>query len=246
MEILKTQALGRQYQMGTVTVEALQGINFTVQSGEFVAIMGPSGSGKSTLLHLLGGLDVPTEGEILLADSPLAHLSDDQLTTMRRREVGFIFQFFNLLPTLTTSENIALPLMLDGKDLLEYSQHIDHLLELVNLTDRRDHLPEQLSGGEQQRVAIARAFVNQPRIVLADEPTGNLDSRSGMDVLNLLQRACRELKTTVVMVTHDPYAASYADRVVFLKDGRQVRELPTPGSSLNPQLILKVIGELEL
>jgi len=246
MEILKTSALGRQYQMGTVTVDALQGVDFTVQPGEFVAIMGPSGSGKSTLLHLLGGLDVPSEGEILLADSSLTHLSDDQLTIMRRREVGFIFQFFNLLPTLTTSENIALPLMLDGKDLRDYSQHIDHLLELVNLSDRRDHLPEQLSGGEQQRVAIARAFVNQPRIVLADEPTGNLDSRSGTVVLDLLQHACRELKTTVVMVTHDPHAASYADRVVFLKDGRLVRELPATGSSHDPQLILQVIGELEL
>ena len=246
MEILKTSALGRQYQMGTVTVDALQGVDFTVQPGEFVAIMGPSGSGKSTLLHLLGGLDVPSEGEILLADSSLTHLSDDQLTIMRRREVGFIFQFFNLLPTLTTSENIALPLMLDGKDLRDYSQHIDHLLELVNLSDRRDHLPEQLSGGEQQRVAIARAFVNQPRIVLADEPTGNLDSRSGTVVLDLLLHACRELKTTVVMVTHDPHAASYADRVVFLKDGRLVRELPATGSSHDPQLILQVIGELEL
>jgi len=246
MEILKTNALGRQYQMGTVTVDALQGVDLTVQPGEFVAIMGPSGSGKSTLLHLLGGLDVPSEGEILLADTPMAHLNDDQLTILRRREVGFIFQFFNLLPTLTTSENIALPLMLDGKDLREYSQHIDHLLELVDLTDRRDHLPEQLSGGEQQRVAIARAFVNQPRIVLADEPTGNLDSRSGTVVLDLLQHACRELKTTVVMVTHDPHAASYADRVVFLKDGRLVRELPASDGNHDPQLILQVIGELEL
>ena len=245
MEILKTHSLRKQYQMGAVTVSALQGVDFAVQPGEFVAIMGPSGSGKSTLLHLLGGLDTPSEGDILLDGSPMAHLTDDQVTILRRRQVGFIFQFFNLLPTLTAVENVALPLLLDGQNLTEHSQRIDHLLELVGLSDRRDHRPEQLSGGEQQRVAIARAFVNQPKIVLADEPTGNLDSKSGAAVLDLLRRACKELQTTVVMVTHDPHAASYADRVVFLKDGQLVRELPASDAGHDPQVILQVIGELQ-
>jgi putative ABC transport system ATP-binding protein len=246
MPILQAIGLSKTYQMGDVTVHALCGIDFAVQPGEFVAIMGPSGSGKSTLLHLLGGLDLPSNGDILLAGSPMAHLSDDQVTILRRRQVGFIFQFFNLLPTLTAVENVALPLLLDGQDLAEHSQRIDYLLDLVGLSDRRDHRPVQLSGGEQQRVAIARAFVNQPKIVLADEPTGNLDSKSGTDMLDLLRCVCKELKTTVVMVTHDPHAASYADRVVFLKDGLLVRELPFSTVGYDPQEILRVIGELDL
>ena len=246
MSILETQALRKQYQMGDVTVNALQGVNFAVQKGEFVAIMGPSGSGKSTLLHMLGGLDTPSDGDVLLDGSQTAHLSDDQMTILRRRQVGFIFQFFNLLPTLTAAENIALPLQLDGKRLEDYAAHIDHLLELVGLSDRRDHKPDQLSGGQQQRVAIARAFVNQPKIVLADEPTGNLDSKASTAVLELLRRACKDLQTTVVMVTHDPRSASYADRVVFLKDGQVVRELPSAENGHDPQVILDVMGQLEL
>ncbi len=245
MDILKAQALHKQYQMGEVTINALQGVDFNVQKGEFVAIMGPSGSGKSTLLHLLGGLDTSSQGEVQLAGSQMAHLSDDQITILRRRQVGFIFQFFNLLPTLTAAENVALPLLLDGKNIEAHSERIDQLLDLVGLSDRRDHKPEQLSGGQQQRVAIARAFVNEPKIVLADEPTGNLDSKSGTAVLELLRQACKELETTVVMVTHDPHAASYADRVVFLKDGRVVRELPPGDTRYDPQTILQVIGELE-
>jgi putative ABC transport system ATP-binding protein len=214
--------------------------------------MGPSGSGKSTLLHLLGGLDTPSEGEVTLAGQRLARLSDDQLTILRRRQVGFIFQFFNLLPTLTAEENVALPLLIDGKRLEDYAERIDKLLDLVGLADRRRHKPDQLSGGQQQRVAIARAFVNEPNIVLADEPTGNLDSKSGTAVLELLRKTCKELKATVVMVTHDPRAASYADRVVFLRDGAIVREWKAaepgsaqPGGAAEMQAIIDIMAELE-
>jgi putative ABC transport system ATP-binding protein len=215
MIVLETQDLTKQYQMGSVTVTALDGVNFTVGRGEFVAIMGPSGSGKSTLLHLLGGLDVPTSGEVILAGQPLSRLGDDEITRFRRRKVGFIFQFYNLLPTLTATENIALPLLIDGQPLTRHRPYIGELMGLVNLSDRADHRPDQLSGGQQQRVAIARAFVNQPEIVLADEPTGNLDSRAGTAILELLRRAVKDLNATIVMVTHDPRAASYADRSCF-------------------------------
>ncbi|MEJ2750363.1 MAG: ABC transporter ATP-binding protein, partial [Anaerolineae bacterium] len=163
--ILQTIGLRKQYQMGEVTVEALRGVDFTVEKGEFVAIMGPSGSGKSTLLHLLGGLDAPSDGEVMLGGRRLAHLSDDDITIVRRRQVGFVFQFFNLLPTLSAAENVALPLLIDGRSLDEYRLRIDELLTLVGLGDRQDHKPDQLSGGQQQRVAIARALVTDPVIV---------------------------------------------------------------------------------
>lgn len=217
--ILQTIGLRKQYQMGEVTVNALRGVDFTVNKGEFVAIMGPSGSGKSTLLHLLGGLDLPSEGEIVLGGRRLAHLSDDDITVVRRRQVGFIFQFFNLLPTLTAAENVALPLLIDGRSLDEYHARIDELLTLVGLGERQDHKPDQLSGGQQQRVAIARALITDPLIILADEPTGNLDSDSGIEILELLRRASRQNQQTIVMVTHDSKAADYADRVVRLRDG---------------------------
>jgi putative ABC transport system ATP-binding protein len=245
-DILMTTNLQKQYEMGAVVVDALRGVNFTVTQGEFVAIMGPSGSGKSTLLHLLGGLDNPTNGDVALGKRQMAHLTDDEITIVRRRQVGFIFQFYNLLPTLTAAENVALPLLLDGKRIEDFESRIDELIDLVGLTERRDHKPDQLSGGQQQRVAIARAFVNDPEIVLADEPTGNLDSRAGTSVLELLRRTCKELDTTVVMVTHDPRAASYADRVVFLKDGQIVRELPVVEEGHNPQEIMDVMASLEL
>jgi putative ABC transport system ATP-binding protein len=245
-EILETQSLGKQYQMGEVTVNALQQVDFTVKQGEFVAIMGPSGSGKSTLLHLMGGLDTPSDGEITLGGKRLAHLSDDDITIIRRRQVGFIFQFFNLLPTLSAAENMALPLLIDGKRLEDYEPKVDELLDLVNLGDRKHHKPDQLSGGQQQRVAIARALVTDPAIVLADEPTGNLDSNSGREILELLRRACNEKGQTIVMVTHDPRAASYADRIVFLQDGQIVRELRPDGDGHNVQVIMDVMAELEL
>ena len=245
-EVLQTTGLSKQYQMGEVMVDALRGVDFVVPQGEFVAIMGPSGAGKSTLLHLMGGLDTPSDGDIVLGGKQLAHLSDDEITIVRRRQVGFIFQFFNLLPTLSAAENVALPLLIDGKRIEGYASRIDELLDLVGLSGRKEHRPDQLSGGEQQRVAIARAFVTDPKIVLADEPTGNLDSNSGATVLELLRRTCKDLDATVVMVTHDPRAASYADRVVFLKDGRTVRELTTGEGGLSPEKIMEVMAELEL
>lgn len=219
MSILQTRQLVKEYQMGEVMVHALRGVDFVVNQGEFIAIMGASGSGKSTLLHLLGGLDSPSDGEVTLAGKTLSRLSDDDLTVIRRREIGFIFQFFNLLPTLTAAENVALPLLIDGQKLEQFSAKVDELLALVGLAERRDHRPHQLSGGQQQRVAIARALVTDPAIILADEPTGNLDSASGEEILKVLRRACDEKKQTIIMVTHDSNAAKFADRVVRLKDG---------------------------
>lgn len=249
--LLEARGLSKAYQMGEVTVDALRGVDLIVQRGQFVAVMGPSGSGKSTLLHLMGGLDTPSNGEVILGSQRLAHLNDDQVTIVRRRQVGFVFQFFNLLPTLTAAENVALPLLIDGKRLQDYSQRVDALLDLVGLAHRRDHKPDQLSGGEQQRVAIARALVTDPAIVLADEPTGNLDSTSGEEILHLLRRACDAEGQTIVMVTHDPRAASYADRVVFLRDGQIIQEMHDPWSEeadggQRVQAITDVIADLEL
>ena len=245
-DIISTHNLSKQYQMGEVTVDALKGVDFVVKQGEFVVIMGPSGSGKSTLLHLLGGLDMASDGEVNLAGRRLAHLSDDEVTVMRRRQVGFIFQFYNLLPTLTAAENVALPLLLDGKKLVDYEDTVRDLMNLVGLDERMDHRPDQLSGGEQQRVAIARALVTEPAIALADEPTGNLDRKAGKQVLSLLRQACKVKGQTIVMVTHDPYAASFADRVVFLRDGKMVHELHNGSNGISPQVILDVLSELEI
>jgi putative ABC transport system ATP-binding protein len=230
MIILAARQVSKRYRMGEVTVDALRGVDFAVQSGELVAIMGPSGSGKSTLLHLLGGLDTPSDGQVTIANHGLSQLNDRQITLIRRRNVGFIFQFFNLLPTLTAEENIALPLLIDGQDLSKHRARIEALLEMVGLSDRRHHKPDQLSGGQQQRVAIARAFVTQPAIVLADEPTGNLDSRTGEEIRELLRRSCSHFGQTIVMVTHDAKAASCADRVVFLRDGTVVNQLKMIGN----------------
>ena len=246
MTVLQADRVTKQYRMGEMTVNALDTVNFAVEKGEFVAIMGPSGSGKSTLLHLLGGLDGTNAGEITLAGKALSRLNDNEVTLVRRRNVGFIFQFYNLVPTLTAEENVALPLLIDGRNVNQYQSKIDELLNLVGLSERRHHKPDQLSGGQQQRVAIARAFVTDPDIVLADEPTGNLDSKSGKAILELLRHSCDELGHTIVMVTHDAYAASYADRVVFLKDGRVVRNLQRAGHEANMmQAIMDVMGHLE-
>ena len=231
--------------MGEVAVDALNGVNLIVERGEFVAIMGPSGSGKSTLLHLIGGLDDVTDGEVILGGQRLAHMHDDEVTIIRRRQVGVVFQFYNLIPTLTAAENIALPLLLDGKRSADFSGKIDALLELVGLHERREHKPDQLSGGEQQRIAIARALVNEPDIILADEPTGNLDSRTSREILLLLRRACDQNTQTIIMVTHDPHAASYADRVIFLRDGQIVRQLDNAENGHSPQAIMDVISEIE-
>lgn len=243
--VIRTENLTKIYRMGEVEVVALQNVNFAVRRGEFVAIMGASGSGKSTLLHLLGGLDTPTCGEVYIDGQALSKLNDDQVTLLRRQKIGFIFQFYNLLPTLNATENVALPLMIDGQHLSQYQGRVNELLHLVRLDGRESHRPDQLSGGQQQRVAIARAFVNQPQVVLADEPTGNLDSRSGKTILELLQRVCKELCTTIVMVTHDPKAASYADRVVFLKDGEIVNEVVSQNERLPIDRIMTIMAALE-
>lgn len=242
---LQTIQLVKQYQMGSLFVEALKGVDLSIQAGEFVAIMGPSGSGKSTLLHLMGGLDKPTSGEVILAGKPLSQLNDYELARIRRLKVGFVFQFYNLIPTLTAAENIALPLLIDGVPLRRYRERLDELLELVNLSDRAQHKPDQLSGGQQQRVAIARAFVNQPEIVLADEPTGNLDTRSGTAILELLQRSRAELGATIVIVTHDPRAASYAQRVIFLRDGKIAKTLGSEGGEVSLKNIMAEMEALE-
>ncbi len=245
MPILETKDLQKQYRLGEHTVHALRGVDFLVEKSDFIAIMGPSGSGKSTLLHLLGGLDKPSDGEVTLAGQPLSILDDDQVTLVRRHNIGFVFQFFNLLPTLTAEENIALPLIIDGQDLRKHQDRIEALLELVGLTDRRHHKPDQLSGGEQQRVAIARALVTEPTIVLADEPTGNLDSKSGAAVMELLRRSCDELGQTIVVVSHDPRAAAYADCVVFLGDGKVVGRVTFDGQDDMSQRLRNIMDTME-
>ena len=245
MIVLDVINLSKTYKMGNVVVEALRGINLAIEKGEFVAIMGPSGSGKSTLLHLLGGLDTPSQGEIILGGVSITRLSDNEITLLRRRKIGFIFQFFNLLPTLSAGDNIALPILIDGRSPLPYTNQINELVNLVGLSDRLDHRPEQLSGGQQQRVAIARALVTQPEIILADEPTGNLDSRSGTAILELLRRSCVELNATIVMVTHDAHAASYADRIIFLKDGAVESSVVRDHGSISIQMIMDEIARLE-
>jgi putative ABC transport system ATP-binding protein len=231
--------------MGERSVMALAGVDFGVEKGEFVAIMGPSGSGKSTLLHLIGGLDRPSGGTVALAGQALEPLNDTAITLLRRRNIGFVFQFYNLLPTLTAEENICLPLLIDGKDLQPYQERLERLLGLVGLEDRRHHKPEQLSGGEQQRVALVRALITEPAILLADEPTGNLDSRTGLVIMDLLRRLCDELDQTIVLVTHDPRTASYADRVVFLRDGQIVRELHLVGEEPAGQSLGRIIETMQ-
>lgn len=247
MPVLETKGLKKQYRMGQVLVNALDGVDFVVERGEFVAIMGPSGSGKSTLLHLLGGLDKPTEGEVVLGGNRLSLLSNNQLTVLRRRRIGFVFQFYNLLPTLSAEENIALPVLIDGKKLRDYQTKLQNLLGLVGLTERRTHKPDQLSAGEQQRVAIARALITDPDIILADEPTGNLDSKTADDILKLLRRSNDELQQTIVMVTHDAKAANHADRVVFLKDGQIIGEVkPDPNANQKSGIPLAESSDLRL
>jgi putative ABC transport system ATP-binding protein len=223
-QAVRAVGLTRVYGEGDAAVHALRGVDLAVPRGEFTAIMGPSGSGKSTLLHLLGGLDTPSAGQVWIGETPLAGLSDKELTLLRRRKMGFIFQFFNLLPTLSAEENVELPLMLAGEHPDRHRARIDELLELVGLSHRRGHLPQELSGGEQQRVAVARALVTDPEIILADEPTGNLDSATGEEILDIMSRSVAELGQTIVMVTHDAAAAAVAARILFMRDGGLVHE----------------------
>lgn len=217
--LLEAKTLRKTYTRGHQEVEALKGVSLQVERGQFVSIMGPSGSGKSTLLHLIGGLDRPSGGEVRLSGEPIQDLSDHDLSAFRRRKLGFIFQFFNLLPTLTALENVALPRLLDGEAMKTVEPKAKELLEMMGLSSRMDHRPDQLSGGEMQRVAIARALVTDPLLILADEPTGNLDSKTGESVLSLLSSMAREKGHTILMVTHDSNAASFGTRLVKLRDG---------------------------
>ncbi|GAA2607265.1 ABC transporter ATP-binding protein [Actinomadura fulvescens] len=225
--------VSKVYGTGDAAVHALRGVSVGFAKGAFTAIMGPSGSGKSTLMHCLAGLDTVSGGQVMLGDSEITGLNDKQLTLLRRDRVGFVFQAFNLLPTLTAEQNILLPLELSGRKL--HRPWFDQVVEVVGLRDRLGHRPNELSGGQQQRVACARALVARPEVIFADEPTGNLDSRSGAEVLSFLRSSVREMGQTIVMVTHDPVAASYADRVVFLRDGLIVSEIfqPTPDAVLD-------------
>ena len=215
--------LSRRYGQGEGAVHALRGVSLSILEGELTAVMGPSGSGKSTLMHLLAGLDRPTGGEVWIDQHQIAELSDNELTKLRRRHVGFIFQFFNLLPMLTAEENILLPLELAGQK--PDRAWVDELIERVGLSERRRHRPSEMSGGQQQRVAIARALVSRPTVMFADEPTGNLDSTTSGEILDLLRHSVDAYGQTTVMVTHDAAAATIADRILFLADGRIVKEL---------------------
>ena len=222
---VQATALTKTYTQGETQVHALRGVDLTVETGSFAAIMGPSGSGKSTLLHLIGALDTPTGGSLAIGGTPLDGLGEDELTRLRRDGIGFVFQFYNLLPTLTAAENVLLPDLIAGRRQDGSRGRVAELLDLVGMSDRAAHLPTQLSGGEQQRVSIARALLRRPEVLLADEPTGNLDTRSGATVLDLMRKVA-DGGQTVVMVTHDPNAASRADRVVFLRDGVVAGEVP--------------------
>ncbi len=213
----------RRYGEGTTAVEALRGVDIEVSSGELVAVMGPSGSGKSTLMHILAGLDKPTEGTVMIAGTEITNLNDSQLTHLRRKHIGFVFQFFNLLPMLDAEENVVLPLTIAGEK--PDKAWLDELLEKMGLDNRRSHRPSELSGGQQQRVAISRALVTRPTILFADEPTGNLDSKTSGEILELLRDSTESYGQTTVMVTHEPRAAAIADRVLFLGDGLIVKEL---------------------
>lgn len=209
----------KEYKIGNTTTRVLKEVSLQVAKGEFVSIMGQSGSGKSTLLYILGGLDTPTSGKVYMNGADISHFNDEKMSIIRRRNIGFVFQFYNLIPNLNVEENIMLPLLLDGKNLKDYKNQLDEILDIVGLTDRRKHTPRELSGGQQQRVAIARALVGKPEILFADEPTGNLDSKTGIEIIDLLNKINRDNGQTIIMVTHSPEAAKSSSRTITVSDG---------------------------
>ncbi|MGM0379353.1 MAG: ABC transporter ATP-binding protein [Bacillota bacterium] len=220
--IVDVKNIYKNFDLGQEVVKVLKDITFQINKGEFVSLMGPSGSGKSTLLYLIGGLDKPTKGKVLFNEKELSLLDDKQESIMRRREIGFVFQFYNLVPNLTVSENVLLPILLDGKSAKKYDDKLNNILDLVGLSDRKNHRPNELSGGQQQRVAIARALINEPDLILADEPTGNLDSVTGREIMELFQKINKEKNKTIVQVTHSKKAAKFGSRIINLKDGRLI------------------------
>lgn len=219
MAIIDLQGVGKQYEMGDTTVEALRDSNVEIEEGEFVAIMGPSGSGKSTLMNMIGALDIPTSGEVTIGEEAISSLSEDELALLRSKKIGFIFQQFNLIPSMNATENVALPMLFRGKSKAERTERAENLLTKVGLGDRLRHMPSELSGGQRQRVSIARSLANDPDIVLADEPTGNLDLETGENIMDLLTELNEEGKT-IVMVTHDENDAEYSDRIINIVDGK--------------------------
>lgn len=222
MEILKIENLTKVYGSGENEVRALDGVSFSVEKGEFLAIIGPSGSGKSTLLHILGGVDRPTSGKVWLDGQDVYEQDEEQLAIFRRRQVGLIYQFYNLIPVLNVVENMTLPVLLDGRKVNE--ERLNELVETLGLSGRKDNLPNQLSGGQQQRVSIGRALMNAPAVVLADEPTGNLDSRNSQEIVELLRQSNVKYKQTLIVITHDDSIALQADRIIAIEDGRIVRD----------------------
>lgn len=236
MPIVRTESLTKIYGDAAQPVYALNNVSLTVGDGEFLAIMGPSGSGKSTLLYMLGGLERPTSGQVWLRDLDLSKLNDDDLSRLRRTGIGFVFQFYNLIPVLTAQENVTIPLVLDGVPRKEAIQQANSALAKVGLAERAMHRPSEMSGGQQQRVALARALVTKPAVILADEPTGNLDSRSSDEVVQMLRQTVDDWGQTLILVTHDPRIAAYADRIVFLKDGKIVDENRLKGEDRADQI----------
>lgn len=222
MEILRVDNLKKVYGKGENAVHALDGVSFSVEQGEFVAIIGPSGSGKSTLLHILGAVDVPTSGKVIMGGKDVFAQNEESLAIFRRRQVGLIYQFYNLIPVLNVTENITLPVLLDGRKVNE--QRLQEMISLLGLDGREKHLPNQLSGGQQQRVSIGRALMNAPAVVLADEPTGNLDSKNSQEIMNLLRESNEKFHQTLIMITHDENIALQADRIIAIEDGKIVRD----------------------
>ena len=220
MKILEVKNLSKNYGKGTTLVKALDGVSFTVEEGEFVAIVGSSGSGKSTLLHILGAVDKPTSGEVIIGGTSVFKQNDDKLAVFRRRKVGLVYQFYNLIPILNVKENMTLPILLDGKKLDD--KYLDELTSTLGLERRVNHLPNELSGGQQQRVSIGRALISRPDIILADEPTGNLDSKASMEIMDLLKLSNKKYHQTIIMITHDMNLAKMADRIITLEDGKIV------------------------